>query len=85
MAMTAASIYAIGVVTAALLWKPLSIAMLVAIFLTPAVAAALVGLVTVRRVRPLGPTLLLNVVILPIAAAIMIGGPATILAWLLSQ
>lgn len=80
----AAGIYATAAITAAILWKPLSVMALLMIFLTPAIAAAMVGLSAILRVGPRRPLLLLYLGLLPLAAALFVGGPVTVLAWLLS-
>ncbi|WP_144975534.1 hypothetical protein [Bremerella volcania] len=80
----AAAVYAVGSIAAALLWKPLSILSLVVIFLLPGIAAAMVGLNAMLRLRPHGPLLAIYLGIIPLVATLFIGGPVTILAWLLS-
>lgn len=80
-----AVIYAGGSIGVATVWKPLSVTSLAVMLLLPAVAAALVGLNALRGTRPRGPLLVLYFVVLPLAAMLFIGGPVTVLAWLLSS
>lgn len=80
-----AAAYAIGSIVTALAWKPVSAVTLAIIFFIPVVAAGMFGLNFILRIGPKGPLVPIYLVFLPLAAALFIAAPVTVLAWLLSS